>query len=273
MPLTEGREMALLQQFRKKLLHYMKNYAVWHKPNHFPSGEMLQQTAFGLSEQEDGKKVFLYRVDIAKFDKKTQEKTVAELENYVFGDEIKKTIISQFKDRIRQGLPVKEALCGKADNHEDGIYFNGNKVKKVKSYFHYGSIVSFNANADKEIISTDKSGKEHRKAYINGGYACAEFNKTTGKFKRLIPLWEYEKIKGEPVPADTERIFAGDILCRLSDKTFYVVYKFSARDGLSLRNITETVGNKKDGTDILTKHTSGFKLVPDRKTLAQLKKN
>ncbi len=270
---NEGREMTLLQQFRKRLLHYMKDYAVWHKPDHFPSGEMLQQTAYGLNEQDDGKKMLVYRADISKFIKKEgKEKTIKELENYIVGEEIKKEIIYQFKERISAGMNIQEALCGKKDDTSDGIYFKGNKVKKVKTYFHYSSKVALN-KADREIISADKSGREHRKAYINGGYACAEFNKTTGKFRRLIPLWEYEKIKKMPVPADLERVFAGDILCRLSDKTFYVVYKFSARDGLSLRNITETVGSKKDGTDIITRHTSDFKLVPNRKTLAQLKKN
>jgi len=265
MPLTEGREYELLRNFRKKLLYYMKDYVVWHKPDHFPSGEMLQQTAYGLYEDENGKKMLVCRVDIAKFDKKSEEKTIKELENYIVGEEIKREIIRQFKERIARDMKISEALCGKADDPKDGIYFKGNKVRKVKAYFHYSGKVSLN-KADKEIITTDRSGRKHRKAYINGGYACAEFNKTTGKFKRLIPLWEYEKIKDKPVPSDTERIYAGDILCRLMDKTFYVVYKMGVA-GLFLRNVSETQGN-----DISTKGTYGFKLVPDRKTLAELKK-
>lgn len=243
----------------------MKDYVVWHKPDHFPSGEMLQQTAYGLYEDENGKKMLVCRVDIAKFDKKSEEKTIKELENYIVGEEIKKEIIRQFKERIALGMKISEALCGKANDPKDGIYFKGNKVRKVKAYFHYSGKVSLN-KADKEIITADRSGREHRKAYINGGYACAEFNKTTGKLKRLIPLWEYEKIKDKPVPSDTERIYAGDILCRLMDKTFYVVYKMGVA-GLFLRNVSETQGN-----DISTKGTYGFKLVPDRKTLAELKK-
>lgn len=265
MPLTEGREYELLRNFRQKLLYYMKDYVVWHKPDHFPSGEMLQQTAYGLHEDENGKKMLVCRVDIAKFDKKSEEKTIKELENYIVGEEIKREIIRQFKERIARDMKISEALCGKADDPKDGIYFKGNKVRKVKTYFHYSSKVALN-KADKEIVTTDRAGRKHRKAYINGGYACAEFNKTTGKFKRLIPLWEYEKIKDKPVPSDTERIYAGDILCRLVDKTFYVVYKMGVA-GLFLRNVSETQGN-----DISTKGTYGFKLVPDRKTLAELKK-
>lgn len=268
MPLTEGREMALLQQFRKKLLYYMKDYAVWHKPDHFPSGEMLQQTAYGLNESEDGKIYFVCRVDISKFDKKSENKTIKELENYVVGEEIKKEIIRQFKERIAVKMTIHDALCGKKDDPSDGIYFKGNKVKKVKAYFHYSSKAIFNKNTDREIISKDKSGGEHRKAYINGGYACAEFNKTTGKLESIIPLWDYERFSKEPISSDLERIYTGDILCRISDRTFYVVYKMGRDNGLFLRNVSETTGN-----DITTKNIKDFRLVPDRKTLAQLKKN
>ena len=251
----------------------MKDYAVWHKPDHFPSGEMLQQTAYSLAENDDGTKYFISRINIGSLaypkppKKPNIDDTLKTIEKYVLGEEIKKEIIRQFKERIAAEMNIQEALCGKKDDTSDGIYFKGNKVKKIKYIFHGTGAIKFNSKADKEIISTDKSGRKHHKAYINGGYACAEFNKTTGKFKRLIPLWEYEEIKGEPVPADTERIFAGDILCRISDKTFYVIYKMGIK-GLFMRNVSETTG---DG--ITKKNTSGFKLVPDRKTLAQLKKN
>lgn len=266
MPLTEGREYELLRNFRKKLLYYMKDYAVWHKPDHFPSGEMLQQTAYGLAENDDGTRYFISRINIGDLEDSNKDKTVEGINKYVFGEEIKKEIIRQLKERIAAKMSIHEALCGKKDDPSDGIYFKGNKVKKVRYIYHKRGAITFNSKADKEIISKDKSGKEHRKAYINGGYACAEFNKSTGKFIRLIPLWEYEKIKDKPVPADTERIYAGDILCRISDKTFYVVYKMGLA-GLSLRNVSETQGN-----DLTTKGTYGFKLVPDRKTLAELKK-
>ena len=244
----------------------MKDYVVWHKPDHFPSGEMLQQTAYGLYEDENGKKIFVSRINIGDLEDSNDEKTIAGIEKYVFGEEIKKEIIRQFKERIAKGMNIHDALCGIKDNPADGIYFKGNKVIKVKYIYHKRGAIIFNSKADKEIITTDRSGREHRKAYINGGYACAEFNKSTGKFKRLIPLWEYEKIKDKPVPSDTERIYAGDILCRLMDKTFYVVYKMGVA-GLFLRNVSETQGN-----DISTKGTYGFKLVPDRKTLTELKK-
>lgn len=265
MPLTEGREMALLQNFRKKLLHYMKDYAVWHKPDHFPSGELFDKTAYSLLADNSGKIKFVRKKTLVSFYKETKEKTIQELEMYIIGENIKKSIIAQFKERIRQGLSVKEALCGKSDNPNDGIYFNGNKVKKVKCIHHENGIPSFKKGIDKEIITTDKSRREHRKAYMNGGYACADFNKKTGKCE-LIPLWKYAQIKDKPISTDIVRIFAGDIL--YINNVFFVVCQFNVDKKLLVRNTTESKGTFKGQSKI-----TGVKLVPDRKTLAQLKKN
>ncbi len=252
----------LLEEVKTRLT----NYVVWHKPDHFPSGKFFDETAYNLQEKQ-GVKRFVKRAPLSSFVKNTSEKTIENLEKLLFADTIKNVIINQFKGRIAKGLSPEEALCGKKGDEKDGIYYRGNKIKQVKYMFLTGKgLREFNEEADKEIITLDKSGQKHHKTYQNAGYACMDFDLKTGKRIALIPLWKYNK--KQPVPQDIVRIFIGDMLFDKKNKQFYKVQQFSARDGLGLVLTTET--NKKLS---YTSNLKNYILVKNRQDIARLKNN
>ncbi len=215
----------------------LTNYVVWHKPDHFPSGRLFDETAYNITEKE-GKERFVKRAPLSGFVKKTAKETRENLEKLLFGDTVKRAILEQFQERVDKGMSTEEALCGKKDDPMDGIYYRGNKVKQVKYMYLVGrGVREFNPEADKKITHKDKNGREHRKGYQNYGYACMDFDTKTGKQVALIPLWKYQQQK--QIPEGVTRVFIGDILFNKTNKTFYVVKQFKARDGLGCSAVTE----------------------------------
>lgn len=251
----------LLQNLQQRLT----DYVVWHKPDHFPSGAFFDQTAYNVQKDKDGVDRFIKRAPLSSFLKANEKKTLENLDKLLFTDTIKQVIISQFRERLAQGMAQEEALCGKKDDPQDGIYYRGNKVKQVKYMYLTGrGIREFDENADKKI--RDKNGRVY-KSYQNGGYACIDFDAQTGKRKNLIPLWKYAQNK--IVPESVIRVFIGDILFDKQNKQFYKVQKFSARAGIYLRPVTETQENN------LQTSTSSIKeyiVVSNRSDIAKIKK-
>jgi len=242
----------------------LTGYVVWHKPDHFPAGAFFDQTAYNVQKDKDGVERFVKRAPLGSFLKSNEKKTLENLEKLLFTDTIKQVIISQFQARLAQGLTQEEALCGRKDDPKDGIYYRGNKVKKVKYMYLIGrGIRKFDENADKKI--KDNTGRVY-KAYQNGGYACMDFDAKTGKQKNLIPIWKYEQNK--VVPEGIIRIFIGDMLFDKSNKQFYKVQKFSARDGMYLRPVTETQENN---LQISTSSIKDYIAVSTREDIAKIK--
>lgn len=244
----------------------LTNYVVWHKPDHFPSGALFDQTAYKVCEKE-GEKRLVKRAPLASFLKANEKKTLENLEKLLFCDEVKTAIINQFKERLARGLSSEEALCGKKDDPTDGIYYRGNKVKQVKYMYLIGRGVRvFDENADKEIFSVDKVGTRHKKAYQNGGYACMDFDEKTGKKVALIPLWQYQSKK--QVPPGVVRVFIGDMLFDTEQKQFYTIKQFSAQAGLVLQLNTEV-----QKFEVRTSNLANYSVVSTRQDIAKLKAN
>lgn len=251
---------AMGEEVRKRL----SGYVVWHKPDHCPSGKFFDETAYSI-QKKDGEDRFVKRGDLAGFIKSDPKKTLENLKKLLFADKIKEIIIQSFEQRLAQGLSQEEALCGRKEDPENGIYYRGNKVKKVKYMYLVGSGVrTFNPAADKKIVTQDKLGGEHAKGYQNYGYACMDFDEKTGKRLALIPLWKYSQNK--KVPQGAVRVFAGDVLFGKTSKEFYKVQKFSARDGLVMRPTTEVQEN-----DVRTSNLKNFVVVSTRQDIAKLK--
>lgn len=244
----------------------LTNYVVWHKPDHFPSGALFDQTAYKVCEKE-GEKRLVKRAPLASFLKANEQKTLENLEKLLFCDEVKTVIINQFKERLARGLSPEEALCGKKDNPTDGIYYRGNKVKQVKYMYLTGRGVRvFDENADKEIFSIDKVGIQHKKAYQNGGYACMDFDEKTGKKVALIPLWQYQSKK--QVPPGVVRVFIGDMLFDNENKKFYRIKQFNAGKGLGMMEASEALGAL-----AFTSNITNYSVVSTRQDIAKLKAN
>jgi hypothetical protein len=93
-----------------------------------------------------------------------------------------------------------------------------------------------------------------------------DFDAKTGKQKNLIPIWKYEQNK--VVPEGIIRIFIGDMLFDKSNKQFYKVQKFSARDGMYLRPVTETQENN---LQISTSSIKDYIAVSTREDIAKIK--
>lgn len=244
---------------------YLTDYVVWHKPDHYPSGKLFDETAYNV-QKKNGKERFIKRADLSSFIKSTPEQTIKNIELLVYGDTLKEEIIRQFKERLVKGISQEEALCGKKDFPSDGIIYHGNKIKKVKYMYLVGrGIRKFDDNADIKLFRTDKTGKEHIKGYQNGAYACMDFDGKTGKIINLIPLWKYHKNK--ETPESVIRIFINDVLFDKTDKKFYKVQQFSGRDGIKLCLTTE-ITNK----FISTKNIKDYILVKSRQDIAKIKK-
>lgn len=250
---------------RDDVKNRLTGYAVWHKPDHFPSGKFFDETAYHIAAQEaGGPERFVKRAELSSFAKADVKKTVEHLEKLLFADTLKQVIIDQFQKRAAEGLSVEEALCGRKADPTDGIVYRGNKVKKVKYMYALGGVRSFNVNADKKVTSVDKSGRVHQKGYQNYGYACMDFDAKTGKRLDLIPLWKYPGQK--QIPPGAVRAFAGDILFDKTGKQFYKVQKFSARDGLVLRPTTEVLA-----CDTFVSNLKNYIVVSSRQDIAKLK--
>ena len=244
----------------------LTNYVVWHKPDHFPSGALFDQTAYNVLPK-DGEKRFVKRAPLSSFLKANAKKTLENLEKLLFCDAEKNEIIAKFKERLAQGMTQEEALCGKKDDPADGIYYRGNKVKQVKYMYLTGRGVRvFDENADKEISNTDKVGTSHKKAYQNGGYACMDFDAKTGKKLALVPLWKYGKQK--QVPPGVVRVFIGDMLFDKTEKQFYTVKSYSAQAGLVLQLNTEV-----QKAEVRTSNIKNYSVVSSRQDIAKLKNN
>ncbi len=248
---------------REEVQKRLTNYVVWHKPDHFPSGKLFDETAYNVQKDKEGKEVLVHRAPLSKFLKTNAAQTIKNLEKLLFADTIKSVIISEFQKRLAQGMTQEEALCGKKDDPQDGIYYRGNKVKQVKYMYLVGKgIREFDNNADKKIRNED--GKEY-KAYQNGGYACMDFDAKTGKRVALIPLWKYEQNK--QIPAGITRVFIGDILFDKTTQRFYKVQKFSADAGLQALPVTEVKGKFKSISALQNEYI----LVTKREEIAKLK--
>ena len=264
--LLENDTIPNLARIRKEVQARLTNYVVWHKPDHFPSGALFDQTAYNVLPK-DGEKRFVKRAPLISFLKSNEKKTLENLEKLLFCDTVKNEIITQFKERLAQGMTQEEALCGKKDDPSDGISYRGNKVKQVKYMYLTGrGIRVFDENADKEISSKDKIGTQHKKAYQNGGYACMDFDAKTGKRLALVPLWKYGKQK--QVPPNVVRVFIGDILFNKGVKQYFLVKQFSARDGLGLLLTTEV-----NGARLFTSNLKNYSVVSTRQDIAKLKDN
>ena len=244
----------------------LTNYVVWHKPDHFPSGALFDQTAYNILPK-DGEKRFVKRAPLVSFLKSNEKKTLENLEKLLFCDTVKNEIITQFKERLAQGMTQEEALCGKKDDPSDGIYYRGNKVKQVKYMYLTGrGIRVFDENADKEISSTDKVGVQHKKAYQNGGYACMDFDAKTGKRLALIPLWQYQSKK--QVPPGVVRVFIGDMLFDRENRKFYKIKQFNAGKGVGFLEASEVKGDL-----AFTSNLKNYSVVSTRQDIAKLKDN
>lgn len=227
----------LREELKYRLLHYVP----WHKPDHFPSGELFLQTAYNVKEK-DGVKRLVKRANI--------EEVFAEGAKYI------ETVVAEEY--------TKKLMLQALQNGEKNISINGNKVKKVKVFYKKKSLIEF---TDKDIeLDAVNGGKKY---YQNSGYACTDFDKTTGKRLDLIPLWKYLKIKNSPIPENVERIFINDMLYDKHSKKFYVVKQFSKEKGLLLKEVTETLAS--DKLFVRTKSIKDFTVIRNRSDIQKAK--
>ena len=269
--LLENDTIPNLARIRKEVQARLTNYVVWHKPDHFPSGALFDQTAYHVEEEKLGKERFISRAQLSDFLKSNNkllspQKLVEHLKEVLWKKEIRDSIIEQLQKRLDSGMSTEEALCGrKLPNSKgqydpaDGIFYRGNKVKKVR--YMYQS--SFKEGIDKKI-HYDTVKEERHKAYKNAGYACMDFEKETGKRIAIIPYWKYKK--ENTVPDTVIRIFANDILFNKKNKQFYKVQSFKERDGLILFPVTETIKKEKKSASI-----KDFCLVRTRQDIKRLR--
>lgn len=261
MPETIPQYAAIWEEVKKRLT----DYVVWHKPDRLPAGKFFDETAYNV-QQKDGAERFVKRAPLSSFLKSDAQKTKANLDKLLFSGTIKQVILEQFQQRLDQGMTAEEALCGRKNDPQDGIYYRGHKVKQVKYMYLTGrGIREFDPNADKKITTADQGGKTHQKAYQNYGYACMDFDAKTGKRVALIPIWKYGSCKA--VPEGVIRVFIGDTLFDTITKQFYRIKQFSARDGILLLSTTETTGK----TFVISK-LKNYKVVSSRQDISKLKR-
>lgn len=252
------------KELRKRLF----NYTVWHKPDRYPNKEFFQENAYSAIKKGN-KTRLVKRYSLDNFLKKNKlEDVVNKLEDVLVGEDIKKEIVKQLKDRLEnKGMSLKDALIGKDEN--DGIFYKGNKVKKVKAMYKMKSLVEFKNDIDVALINKNKDGKERNKYYLNGGFACMDFDKKTGNRLQLIPIWKYQQeYKDKTIDENTIRVFAGDTVFNKTKKKFFTVSSFKERDGFGFLETTES---KEISKKVYSNSFNDFLQVKDRKVLSELK--
>jgi hypothetical protein len=243
---TKLTDFSLRNELKKRLM----NYTVWHKPDHYPAGNLFDETAYNVKFYGDDKFGFVKRAKV----KDVLEAGRDYIEKYVYGKQ------------------MKQLLVAALENKEDKIYCYGNEVKQVKVFYKKKSLITYDETIDKKIEIANKNNpdKPHVKFYQNAGYACCDFDKKTGARIGLIPQHVYEKIKKQPVPENIIRIFINDIVYDKKTKLFYVVKQFNIQNALKVREITNAVLG-----DATLKTFSNFKqliLVKTRQDIAKIKK-
>lgn len=205
----------LYKRIKERIEEYLTNFIVWHKPDRTPNGKFFEETAYNVKEI-NGEKRFTIRQTLEKILGKENncDDFIKKLEEVIVGEEIKKEVIKQLKERLDNGMSLKEAFL------EKDIVFRGNIIKKLKVFYKERGFIQFYDGIDVNIVS---------KYYQNAGYACMDFDKNNGKVKNAIPLWRFNAnnlIKDDNVSQDTVRIFINDIVYDKKSKEFYKVTSF-----------------------------------------------
>ena len=255
------------KELNNVLQKYLTNYVIWNKPDRFPSKEICDKSAYGIFEKDDNKYlVQRYPLEHLLKNVETIEDLKNKIDEIVVGKAIKKSIKEQLEKRISQGLSLEEALLGKKGDIEDGIFFNGNKIKKIKCIYKEKALMTYKQNID---VGVKNQKSKIYKVYRSGGYACMDFDETTKMKKELVPMHKYlTKYKNNPVPKNTIRIFANDILYDKKTKSFYKVKSYHNEKGLVCCQINNTITNNKTFKDI-----KNIILIKDRQIIKQIKQN
>ena len=263
-PGFEVTNMPLYSKIKEQTHKYLSDYVVWHKPDHFPSGAFFEQTAYNIIEKE-GKIRFTIRQSLEKLLGKEASKDalIKKINLMVVGNTIKQSLIDQIEQNIAKGLSLKEAVLGGPNG--GGIYFHNNKVKSIKVMYKEKSLIEFDPDIDKAIITPTLENKPRHKYYQNAGYACMTFDEKTGKRTDIVPMWKYNDSLSKQ--ANTICVFAKDILFNKNDKQFYKVKNFIKRDGLVLVKVSE--GEK--GETKTTSSIKDFIVIRSRADLAKVK--
>ncbi len=247
------------------LQKYLTNYVVWNKPDRFPSKEICDESAYGIFEKNDNKYlVQRYPLEHLLKNVETIEHLKNRIDEIVVGESIKKSIKEQLEDRVSKGLSLEEALLGKKDDIKDGIFFNGNKIKKIKCIYKEKALMTYKQNI---YIGVKNQKSKIYKVYRSGGYACMDFDETTKMKRELVPMHKYLKeYKNKPIPKNTIRIFANDIVYDKKTKEFYKVKSYHNENGLVCCQINNTITDNKTFKDI-----KNIVLIKDRNVLKQIK--
>lgn len=255
------------KQLNDTLQKYLINYVVWNKPDRLPSKEICNESAYGIIEK-DNNKYLVQRYPLQHLLKniKTLEDLKNKIDEIIVGVAIKKSIKEQLEQRISQGLSLEDALLGKKEDMKDGIYFNGNKIKKIKCVYKEKALMTYKDGVDVEV--KNQKNKIY-KVYRNGGYACMDFNKNTFQKTELVPLHKYLKeYKDKSIPKNIIRVFANDIVYDKKEKMFYKVKSFHNEQGLICNKLNSTLKDAKGFPNI-----KNIILIKDRNIIRQIKQN
>ena len=197
--LAEANIAPLYAPIKRQVQKYLTGYAVWHKPDHFPSGAFFDQTAYGVCYDKKDKEIkrLTIRQNLEKIlnKEKNKDKFIEKLKIVIFGDKVKEEIIKQLEKRLSEGLSLEEAFLGKKGDVNDGLFYRGNRIKSLKVLYKEKYLMSFNPEIDGKILlnTPTKDGKPRSKYYQNAGYACMDFDIQSKERIRTIPIWKYQK--------------------------------------------------------------------------------
>lgn len=255
------------KQLNDVLQKYLTNYIVWNKPDRLPSKEICNELPYGIKEK-DNKQYLVQRYPLNHLLKniKTLEDLKNKINEIVVDDTIKKSIIQQLETRISQGLSLEDALLGKKEDTKDGIFFNGNKIKKIKCIYKERALMTY-----KEMVDVGVKNQKNKlyKVYRGGGYACMDFDEKTKLKKELVPMHKYLKeYKNKFIPQGIVRIFANDIIYDKKTKEFYKVKSYHNEQGLICNKLNTTLNDMKTFKDI-----KDIVLINDRNIIKQIKQN
>jgi hypothetical protein len=249
----------LYSDVKNRVQRYLTNYVVWHKPDHFPSGKFFNETAYFVKEK-DGVKQLVIKQDLKKIlsEETNLEEFIDKLEKVVVGEAIKRCVIEQLRERIERRMSLEEAFIGKDKDEKDGIFFRGNKIKKLRVFYKENGLIKYNEDVDKCVNRV--------KYYQNAGYACMDFNSETGQFRRAVPIWIYANGEDEK-DNDDVRFFIKDLLFDKKSKEFYKVKQLKS----SNKSLICTLSSESNGKEKSFRNIKDLILIKNRQHIAEIK--
>jgi CRISPR-associated endonuclease Csn1 len=250
-----------LKNLRELALAAVKECPLSIKPDRYPDGALFQETAYGVTEKENGGRAMLTLrkkvTDLIDRKRGTAEQARKAIQSIV-SQTVRELVSQAFETRIADGLSAPEAL---AQPIFQTLYGEPMEIKKVRCFTgNYADDVAIIEHPNK-----DKPERKHIKHLLHAGYAYLETEMRDDRIERqeLVNIQQAMKQKSAPVNDGTFRFHKGDSVVDLEDGKRYKICYFKVSGIIALLPLCEPrsfkEANEKAPTEAKVGKTISFK--------------